>query len=182
MSDRSESTSDAVATTPHAVGGAGPAGAAGPTGEQPDDGVALRSLVVGSMPLLVASLTEKGRAVDLRDALVDAGLQALPGFLGHDLPRGARVGFQLDHAELRLVDEREDALLRAPRPGLDAGWVEAALRLKGTLFVVLTGGHPDPSAAPRALAGVVEERARAGQVRGAIVGVVTDRPSLPLVF
>ena len=149
---------------------------------QPDDAVALRSLLAGGLPLLVASLTEHGRAPQLHAALVDAGLEQLPSFIGHDLPRGARVGFQLDTRELRLVDEREDTLLRAPREGLDAGWVTAAKRLKGTMVVVLSGGHPEPDLAPRALAGTVDERARAGQALGAIVGVVEDRPSLPLVF
>jgi len=150
--------------------------------EQPEDGVALRSLLAGGLPLLVASLTEHGRARRLHAALVEAGLEPLPGFLGHDLPRGARVGFQLDARELRLVDEREDTLLRAPRDGLDQDWVAAAKRLRGTMVVVLSGGHPEPELAPRALAGTVDERARAGQALGAIVGVVEERPGLPLVF
>jgi hypothetical protein len=150
--------------------------------DEPDDGVALRSLLAGGLPLLVASLTEHGRAPQLHAALVDAGLEPLPGFIGHDLPRGARVGFQLDPQELRLVDEREDTLLRAPRGGLDSGWVAAAKRLRGTMVVVLSGGHPEPDLAPRALAGTVDERARAGQALGAIVGVVEERPGLPLVF
>lgn len=146
------------------------------------DGVALRSLLAGGLPLLVASLPEGGRAPRLHAALVDAGLQPLPGFIGHELPRGARVGFQLDTNELRLVDEREDALLRAPRSGLDAAWVAAATRMRGTMVVVLTGGHPDPELPPRALADTVDARARSGAVLGAIVGVAEERPSLPLVF
>ena len=150
--------------------------------EEPGDGVALRSLLAGGLPLLVASLTEHGRAPQLHAALADAGLEPLPGFIGHDLPRGARVGFQLDTQELRLVDEREDTLLRARRDGLDGDWVAAAKRLRGTMVVVLSGGHPDPELAPRALAATVDERARAGQALGAIVGVAEERPSLPLVF
>lgn len=150
--------------------------------EEPGDGVALRSLLAGGLPLLVASLTEHGRAPQLHAALVDAGLEPLPGFIGHDLPRGARVGFQLDTQELRLVDEREDTLLRARRDGLDGDWVAAAKRLRGTMVVVLSGGHPEPELAPRALAATVDERARAGQALGAIVGVVEERFSLPLVF
>lgn len=148
----------------------------------PTDGVALRSLQVGNLPLLVASVTDEGRGPLLLAALADAQLPELAGFLGADLPRGAKVGFQLDGRELRLVDEREDALLRAPRGGLDAGWVEAALRLKGTMLLVVTGGHPDPELPPRTLAAAVDERARQGQVRGAIVGVLEERTSLPLVF
>lgn len=150
--------------------------------EEPGDGVALRSLLAGGLPLLVASLTEHGRAPRLHAALVEAGLEPLAGFIGHDLPRGARVGFQLDTQELRLVDEREDTLLRAPREGLDAGWVAAAKRLKGTMVVVLSGGHPDPELTPRALATTVDERAQQGQALGAIIGVVEERPGLPLVF
>lgn len=150
--------------------------------EEPGDGVALRSLLAGGLPLLVASLTEHGRAPQLHAALADAGLEPLPGFIGHDLPRGAKVGFQLDTQELRLVDEREDTLLRARRDGLDGDWVAAAKQLRGTMVVVLSGGHPDPELAPRALAATVDERARAGQALGAIVGVAEERFSLPLVF
>lgn len=150
--------------------------------DTPPDGVALRSLLAGGMPLLVASVTAHGRGPQLHAALSDAGLAALPGFIGHELPRGAKVGFLLDRDELRLVDEREESLLRAPRPGLDGDWVQAAKRLKGTMLVVLSGGHPDPALAPRALADLVDARARDGQVLGAIIGVVEERPSLPLLF
>lgn len=148
----------------------------------PPDGVALRSLLAGGLPLLVASVTEHGRGPQLRAALADAGLTALPGFIGQELPRGAKVGFQLDREELRLVDEREDPLLRAPRPGLDDGWIQAATRLKGTMLVVISGEHPAPDLAPRALAELVDVRARAGDALGAIIGVAEERPSLPLVF
>jgi hypothetical protein len=152
------------------------------TADTPPDGVALRSLVAGGLPLLVASVTAHGRGPQLRAALADAGLSALPGFIGQELPRGAKVGFLLDRDELRLVDEHEDRLLRAPRPGLDDDWVRAAKRLKGTMLVVLSGGHPDPGLAPRALADLVDARARGGQALGAIIGVVEERPSLPLLF
>ncbi|MFO7778490.1 MAG: hypothetical protein R6V28_09070 [Nitriliruptoraceae bacterium] len=150
--------------------------------DTPPDGVALRSLLAGGLPLLVASVTAHGRGPQLHAALTDAGLAALPGFIGHELPRGAKVGFLLDRDELRLVDEREEPLLRAPRPGLDADWVQAAKRLKGTMLVVLSGGHPDPALAPRTLADLVDGRAREGQVLGAIIGVVEERPNLPLLF
>ena len=152
------------------------------TEHPPEDAVALRTLVLGGLPLLVASVTDAGRGPQLRQALSDAGLLELPAFLGHELPRGARVGFQLDRAELQLVDERENALLRAPRRGLDQGWLAAAGRLKGTMLVLLSGSHPDPDLAPRALVEIVEQRAAQGRARGAIVGVVDDRMSLPMVF
>jgi hypothetical protein len=148
----------------------------------PPDAVALRSLLAGGLPLLIASVTAHGRGPQLRAALEDAGLVPLPGFIGHELPRGARVGFLLDRDELRLVDEREDPLLRAPRPGLDSGWVQAAKRLKGTMLIVLSGGHPDPGLEPRPLADLVDARAREGQALGAIIGVVEERQSLPLLF
>ncbi|MFP4311324.1 MAG: hypothetical protein ACLFS9_04995 [Nitriliruptoraceae bacterium] len=147
-----------------------------------EDAVAVRTLLVGGMPLLVASAPDVGRGPDLVAALRSAGLEALEAFLGRELPHGARVGFQLDPRELRLVDEREDALLRAPRSGLDAGWIEAALRLKGTMLVVLRGGHPDGDLEPRALAATIEERAHAGLALGAIIGVAEERPTLPMVF
>lgn len=150
--------------------------------DTPPDGVALRSLLAGGLPLLVASVTAHGRGPQLHAALADAGLTTLPAFIGQELPRGAKVGFQLDRDELRLVDEREDALLRAPRPGLDGDWVQAAKRLKGTMLVVLRGDHPAPDLAPRALAEVVDARARDGLVLGAVIGVAEERPSLPLVF
>jgi hypothetical protein len=67
-------------------------------------------------------------------------------------------------------------------PGLDGGWVQAAKRLKGTMLVVLSGGHPDPGLAPRPLADLVDARARDGQALGAIIGVVEERQSLPLLF
>jgi hypothetical protein len=146
------------------------------------DAVAVRTLLVAGMPLLVASTPDAGRGPALVAALRDAGVLDLEGFLGRDLPRGARVGFQIDPRELRLVDEREDALLRAPRDGIDADWVAAALRLKGTMLVVVRGGHPDPDLDARALAATIEERARAGQAQGAIVGVAEERLSLPLLF
>ncbi len=152
------------------------------TEHPPEDAVALRTLALQGQPLLVASVTDVGRGPQLHAALSDAGLVVLPAFLGHELPRGARVGFQLDRLELQLVDERETTLLRAPRSGLDRGWLEAAGRLKGTMLVILSGGHPDPDLAPRALVETVEERAGQGRARGAIVGVVDDRMSLPMVF
>ncbi len=146
------------------------------------DAVALRSLLVAGMPLLVASVPDVGRGPQLLATLREAGVAELAGFLGRELPRGARVGFQLDRQELRLVDEREEALLRAPRPGVDAEWTQAALRLKGTMLVVLRGGHPDPDLDARQLATTIEERSQSGQAFGAIVGVAEERLSLPMVF
>ncbi len=171
MSDARSGPTDGRTTEP----GAGP----GPGG---DDGVAMRTLVIGGLPLLVAVVGDHGRGPRLWSTLHEAGLLELPAFIGFDLPRGARVGFSLDGDELKLKDESDDTLLRAPRPGLDDGWVEAARRLKGTMTVVIGGAAPAPDLPGRDLATVVDERARAGSAIGAIVGVVEERPGLPLIF
>ncbi len=148
----------------------------------PDAAVGLRFLVVQRLPLVIVDVRPDGRGAALTDGLADRGLAALPGFLGVDLPRGARVGFVLDAAELRLVDDRDDTLLRAPRDGIDAGWASAARRLKGTMVVVADLGDLDPDAAVAEVAVTVDRQARAGGALGAIVGVVEERPQLPLVF
>lgn len=148
----------------------------------PDAAVRLRFLVVQQLPLVVVDVRPDGRGSALTDGLADRGLAALPGFLGVDLPRGARVGFVLDAAELRLVDDRDDTLLRAPRDGIDASWAAAARRLKGTMVVVADLGGLDPDAAVAEVAVTVDRQARAGEALGAIVGVVEERPRLPLVF
>lgn len=154
------------------------AGADGPAA----DGVAVRTLVVRGLPLLVASIPDAPRGRELLAALQERGLPALSGFLGAPLPQGAPIGFMLDVRELKLMDEREDTLLRAGRHGIDADWLEHARRLKGTMTVVIRGGHPDPSLDAAALARVCDARAAAGDAWGAIVGVAEERPSLPLIF
>jgi hypothetical protein len=148
----------------------------------PDDAVRLRFVVVQRLPLVVVNVRPDGRGTALRELLAALGLAPLTGFLGVDLPRGARVGFVLDNAELRLVDDRDEAVLRAPRDGIDAGWALAARRLKGTMVVVVDLGDLDPDAAVADVAHAVDQQARAGQALGAIVGVVEERPRLPLVF
>lgn len=148
----------------------------------PADAVHLRFLLVRDLPLLVAVVPPVGRGAQLAEALADRGLARIAGFLGADLPRGARVGFQLDPAELRLVDDREDALLRAPRAGIDAGWIAAARRLRGTMVVTVDELALGPEAPAAAVARAVDERARAGAALGAIVGVAEERPTLPLLF
>jgi hypothetical protein len=148
----------------------------------PPAAVRLRFLVVQRLPLVVVGVGPDARGSALIDVLADRGLAVLPGFLGVDLPRGARVGFVLDANELRLVDERDEPILRAPRHGIDAGWAAAARRLKGTMVVVADVGDLDPDAAVPEVAVTVEQQARAGRVLGAIVGVVEERPRLPLLF
>ncbi len=171
MSDARPSPADGHVTDPDAD----PGGGSG-------DGVAMRTLVVGGLPLLVAVVGDHGRGPRLWSTLADAGLLELPAFIGFELPKGARVGFSLDADELKLKDESDDTLLRAPRPGLDEGWVDAARRLKGTMTVAISGAAPAPDLPGRDLAAVVDERARSGSAIGAIVGVIEERPGLPLIF
>jgi hypothetical protein len=161
--------------------GAGPEGA-GPDGGGGDDGVAIRTLVVGGLPLLVAGIGDVGRGPQLRAALEERGVMAMAGFMGAELPRGAKVGFMLGTADLRLVDDRDDTLLRAARKGLDADWLAAARRLKGTMTVVVRGASPTPELAPAELAALIDECARHGDAWGAIVGFAEERMTLPLMF
>jgi hypothetical protein len=152
------------------------------TGTPPTDAVHLRFLVVRGLPLLVAVVPPVGRGAELTSALADRGLAPIASFLGVDLPRGAKVGFVLDTSELRLVDERDDTLLRAPREGIDEAWIAGARRLRGTMVVAVDELALAAEAAAAAVARAVDERARAGAALGAIVGVVEERPTLPLLF
>jgi hypothetical protein len=154
----------------------------GPAGGADDDGVAIRTLVVGGLPLLIAGVGDVGRGPQLRAALEERGVVAMAGFMGAELPRGAKVGFMLGTADLRLVDDRDDTMLRAARAGLDADWLAAARRLKGTMTVVVRGASPAPELAPAELAALIDERARHGDAWGAIVGFAEERMTLPLVF
>ena len=146
------------------------------------EGVQLRTLVVGHQPLLVASVPRAGRGAQLVAALAERGVPELRGFLGAQLPRGARVGFMIDTTEMRLVDDRDQALLRAPRVGLDPGWLEAARRLRGTMAVIAVELELGPETPRRQILERLDAAARHGTVRGAIIGVAEDRPTLPLVF
>jgi hypothetical protein len=147
-----------------------------------NDAVEVRFLLARGLPLLLAAVADEGRGPELTTALVERGMVELPAFLGVDLPHGARVGFVVDADELRLVDEQETVLLRAPRAGVDEDWLEAALRLKGTMTLVVRGIELDPDEPARQVVERVDAVARRGDVLGAIVGVSEERPSLPLVF
>jgi hypothetical protein len=144
-------------------------------------GVGVRFLVVRSLPLLVAGLDEHDDGGRLADALVSRGLVEIPRFLGVDLPRGAQLGFSLTATELRLVDEQDDTLMRAPREAVDEAWLAEARRLQGTMFVAVRGLELDPDQTPRELAHDLDEQARAGGVMGGIVGFAEERPTLPLL-
>lgn len=153
-----------------------------PTDPPPVDGVQVRTVLAGPMPLLVASVGTEGRSAGLRDAVAVAGLTPLTRFLGADLPRGAKVGFVVEGPELRLVDERDNVLLRAPREGLDEAWLERALDRKGTMFVVVEQFDLSDQEPAGALARRLDELARSDGAIGAIVGVIEERPKLPLLF
>ncbi len=146
------------------------------------DGVALRTLAVNGLPLILVVVGGGTAARRLHTALVDAGLEPLDGLSGRELPKGARVGFVLDGAELRLVDEGDDTLLRAPREGVERDWVDAAVRLRGTMTVVVDGDAPDPGLTPGGLVAAVDDAAAHGRVVGAIVGVHLESTRLPLIF
>lgn len=146
------------------------------------DAVQVRTVLAGPLPLLVAAIGGGSRSADLHDAVASAGLTPLPGFIGAELPRGAKVGFVVEGPEIRLVDEHDDALLRAARSGLDDGWLEAALARKGTMFVVVDGLDLNAQEPVGDLAQRIDDQARAGNVIGAIVGVIEERPKLPLLF
>lgn len=148
--------------------------------ERPAAGV--RTLTPGGMPLLVADLPGTSAGTAVRDALRVAGLRRLEGFVGTDLPRGAAVGLLLEGEEGRLVDDRETTLLRLDRRGLAPDWVDAAVRMKGTMLVVACGIDVASLAEPAALAARLETEARDGGLDGAIVGVADRRLRLPLVF
>lgn len=148
----------------------------------PIAGVGVRTVTLGGLPLLVAAVPSGGAGDLLMDAVAERGLAELPGVTGVDLPRGARVGFSVDQQELRLVDEQDATLLRAPREGLDAGWLEAARRLRGTMTVLGRDVEVDAELDVPTLVARLDEAAAAGRVLGAIVGLVEERPTLPLFF
>lgn len=147
-----------------------------------DESVHLRLLMARTLPLAVAAVAEEGRGPQLLTLLEERGLVRLPAFFGVDLPRGVRVAFHLDVDELRLLDDQETVLLRAPRAGLDPQWVQAATRLTGTMLLVLEGAELDPDEAALAVAERAEDFARDGRALGAIVGVAEERRSLPLLL
>ena len=145
-------------------------------------GAGVRTLAPGGMPLLVADLPDTPSGAAVRDALRGAGLRPLPGVLGVEFPRGAGVGLLLEGQEVRLVDERETTLLRLDRRGLAPEWLEAAVRLQGTMLAVTAALDVASLDDPAALGAALETQARDGRLDGAIIGVSDRRPRLPLLF
>jgi hypothetical protein len=146
----------------------------------PATGVAVRTVTLAGLPLLAAAVPSGGAGDELLDAVAERGLAPLTAVTGVDLPRGARVGFTVDQQELRLVDDRDATLLRAPRAGLDPGWLEAARRLRGTMTVLARDLEVDAELAVPDLVARLDAAAAEGRVLGAIVGLVEERPTLPL--
>jgi len=145
-------------------------------------GVGLQTLVLGNLPLIIASLPDTPAGVALEQALCDAGLQALDKVVGAELPLGAKVGFRVEAGEVRLADLDGDVLLKAARKGVDDTWVAAAVKLRGTMLVMVA-----KTVLPAALSGdelgrTLDACAANGQVFGAVVGVEEDRMRLPLLF
>lgn len=158
----------------------GPVEGAPPSPEVPGAGV--RTLAPGGLPLLVVDLPVTEAGVAVRDALREAGLRGMPGVVGVAFPRGAGVGLLLEGSEVRLVDEHETALLRLDRRGLAPEWIEAAVRLHGTMLAVTDALGVGTLDDPAALGAALETEARDGRLEGAIIGVSDRRPRLPLIF
>lgn len=145
-------------------------------------GVGLQTLVLHNMPLLIASIPSTPAGIALDTALREAGLRPLQQVIGVQLPLGAKVGFRLEDGELRLADLDGDVLLRAARDGIDSNWAQAAVKLRGTMLVMVTGTMLPDDLIGEPLANRLEALAQAGQVFGAVVGVEEERMRLPLVF
>lgn len=145
-------------------------------------GVGVRTVTLGQLPLLIAGVPGHGDGQRLWDAVTERGLRPLSRVSGVDLPRGAEVGFVVDRDELRLVDPTDTPVLRAARSGLDAGWLEAAKRLKGTMTVLVRDLELTAERTPAQLLADADEAAADGRVIGAIVGLLEERPQLPLLF
>lgn len=154
-----------------------------PIGSDPHrDGVGVRTVTVGGLPLLIAGVPGHGPGAQLLTTVTERGLRPLDRVSGVDLPRGAELGFVVDTDELRLVDPDDTPLLRAARAGLDAGWLEAAKRLKGTMTVLVRDLEVTAAQSPADLLAAADAAAGHGRVVGAIVGLLEERPQLPLLF
>jgi hypothetical protein len=151
---------------------------------------AARFVLLRDLPLLVVDLEPPPAAAEeppaLRDglfrALLERGLVQLPRFYDVELPRGVRVGCTLEREQLRLEDDQETTLLRVPRAGVDATWIERALALRGTMLCVGPGLGVGPDHDPHEVCDLLDLAATAGRVAGAIVGVAEPAQGLPLLF
>ena len=131
---------------------------------------------------MVLDLPDLGLGGEVRGALRAAGLASLPGFVGVELPRGARLAVHVVADGLRLVDESEAVLLRAPRGGVDAAWSRRARGLRGTMLVVTSGLDLEPLEREEDLVAALDVTARDGRAIGAIVGMHDEPQRLPLLL
>lgn len=145
-------------------------------------GVGVQTFVMDGLPLLIASVPATAPGIALDTALRAAGLRPLERVVGGDLPLGAKVGFRLEVGELRLANLDGEVLLRANRTGVDDAWAKAAVKLRGTMLVMVSGTVLPADLTGGALGATLDALAAKGQVFGAVVGVEEDRMRLPLLF
>lgn len=146
-----------------------------------------RFVVVREQPLLVVDIEGDIPELPLVEdgiykRVVEAGLAEVPSFYGVQLPKGARLGWSLEPDELRLVDDRDERILRVPRGSVDPVWEAAALRLRGTMFCVGFELGLNADQTPKELCDALDAGARRGVLAGAIVGVAEPKQGLPLIF
>lgn len=152
------------------------------TGDVTAPGVGVQTLVLNSLPLLIASVPDTPAGVALADALREAGLKTMTKVVGAELPLGAKVGFRIEDGEVKLADLDGDVLLRAKKDGVDPDWVKAAVSLRGTMLLIVRGHVLSEELAGRELADTLDRLAGDGHVEGAVVGVEEERMRLPLLF
>lgn len=143
-------------------------------------GAEARFLVVADMPMLAVALGNAPADDALFTTLAMAGLAELSGFYGVTLPQGARVGVTVQAELVRIEAEDSTGLLQVPREAVGTQWLDAARRLRGTMFVVGRRLELDPDASDQATCDELHTAGLDGRIRGAIIGVAEPRTGLPL--
>ena len=149
--------------------------------------LAARFVVVREQPMVAVDVGTPAPDLPLVSdgiyrTVVEAGLVELDRFYGVDLPRGARLGWQLEDDDLRLVREDDSGVLTVPRSAVDPVWEAASLRLRGSMFVL---GHQlglTADQTPQELCDALDAAGRSRNLAGAIVGVAEPKQGLPLIF
>jgi len=152
--------------------------------EATDPRVRVWFLVLGGAPTVVVDVATGDQGDQLagmmRFQLEHGGFDQVPALYGHALKRTPpRVAWHLDD-ELTLADDQGERILRLPAGRVDPDWKDRALAVRGSATYVTAGLRADAEAGPRKVCDALDERARAGQVVAAIVGVGSSRPTLPL--
>lgn len=128
----------------------------------------------------VVVLEAAGVAEPVRERVRAGGLAEVPSFYDHTPERRPpKVGFALDTAELRLVGEDGEPIVRVPRENVSGDWIARAVARRGTLAYV-TPELDLEDEGDREVADAVDAAARNGNVIGGIIGVVEERVRLPL--